>query len=260
MATKYVQRKSALQGEDQKPNANTFYVDSDTNTVKVGTGASGTSENELQDLATAQTVTGAKTMTSPLFATSFIFSESTANLTVTASDQTAAGTVNFPDVNAVGGGVLVSAVMKFDASAHSAAGASTGTVELAAASFLNNIQIISTVVWNSGTSDVLDVGDDEAATGWFSQVDISNAAELVLGEVLDISNAENWGTAQGAYLVAATGVKGQATAAISGVYYTAASEVIGVLTGVGTAPTTGTTFMNVTWSVPTETAATFVAT
>ena len=92
-------------------------------------------------------------------------------------------------------------------------------------------------------------------------MDLLTGAELVVGEVLDISNAENWGAAQGVYLVAATGRKGRTTAGVdSGVYFGAASEVIGVITGVGTNATTGTTYMIVTWMEPTQTAASYAAT
>ena len=74
MATRYIKRQASLgPGEIQKAVANTIYVDSDTNTVKVGTGASGTSENELVDLGSAQTITGAKTFTGNVVLTDVSF-------------------------------------------------------------------------------------------------------------------------------------------------------------------------------------------
>lgn len=152
-------------------------------------------------------------------------------------------------------GPVVSVAIKFDVTdGHDAAvGTSTGTVELPAGAILLNIQVVSTVTWNAGDSAVLDVGDDDAATGWFSQVNVQDSAELEVGEVLDISNAENWGAAQGAYLNATSGRKGRTTAGVdSGVFYGAASQVIGALTTAGTVPSTGTTYMIVTYMKPTQ--------
>src|SRR3990167_158456 len=175
--------------------------------------------------------------------------------------RTSTTDVRLPLVNGVASGAVVSAAIKFDVTQGAAAGTYTGTVEIPAGGVLLNIQVVSTVVWNHGTSTVLDVGDDDDPDGWFSQVNLLTGTELEVGEVLDISNAENWGAAQGAYLVAATGRKGRVTAGVdSGVYQGAATEVIGVITGGGTAATTGTTYMIVTWMEPTQTAAVYAAT
>ena len=61
------------------------------------------------------------------------------------------------------------------------------------------------VAWTNGSAAVLDIGDADNAEGWFIDVDVE-ATDLLVGEVLDITNSENWGGAQGVYLVAATGV------------------------------------------------------
>ena len=130
----------------------------------------------------------------------------------------------------------------------------TCTVTIPAGSWLNNIQVVTTVLWTDAETS-LSVGDADAATGWFNDVDLA-ATDLLVGEVLDITNAENWGATQGAYLVAATGVKGQAVAAYSGVYVAAASEVIGVVTMTTPSGTAGRTHMVVTYTTPTLVAAT----
>lgn len=66
MATRYIHRGSALPpGQSGLPNANSIRVDSDDNIVKVGTGASGTTENSLVDTTSAQTLTN-KTITAPV--------------------------------------------------------------------------------------------------------------------------------------------------------------------------------------------------
>ena len=132
----------------------------------------------------------------------------------------------------------------------------TGTVEIPAGSFLLNIQVVTTVLWDDGTSAVFICGDDDDPNGWFESTNIK-ATALVVGEVLDISNAENWGGEEGAYLVAASGRKGRVTAGVdSGIYYGAASEVIGVCTTGAQNGTAGRTFMVVTYCTPTAVAAT----
>lgn len=132
----------------------------------------------------------------------------------------------------------------------------TGTVEIPAGSFLLDIQFVSTVLWDDGTSAALDIGDDDDPNGWFAAVS-TKATDLAVGEVLSITNSENWGGKQGVYLVAATGRKGRTTAGVdSGVYYGAASEVIGVITTGGQDGTAGRSLMNVIYCTPTLVAAT----
>lgn len=64
MPVRYIKRSSTLgPGETSKPNANPIRVDSDTDTMKFGTGTSGTTEKEVMDLSSTQTVTGAKSFT-----------------------------------------------------------------------------------------------------------------------------------------------------------------------------------------------------
>jgi hypothetical protein len=141
-----------------------------------------------------------------------------------------------------------------------AAGTLTGTVVIPAGATLLNIQVVVVVLFGAGTSALMDVGDTADADGWFTQVNVK-ATDLLVGEVLDISNAENWGAKQGVYLVAATGRKGRTTAGVdSGVYYGAATNVIGLITTVGTTSTAGRAFMTVTYAVGQVTAATYVAT
>jgi hypothetical protein len=150
-------------------------------------------------------------------------------------------------------GIIVSKTITFTEDASSTS--HTGTVEIPAGSTLHNIQFVNTVLWTGGTA-VINIGDDDDANGWFAALNCK-ATDLLVGEVLDISNAENWGGKQGVYLVAGTGRKGRVTSGVdSGVYYGAASEVIGVMT-VGTPATTaGRSLMTVTYSVGTVTAAT----
>lgn len=65
MPTSYIRRGSALRpGQAGKADASPIYVNSSTSTVKVVPGSTGTTETELCDLSTAQTLTN-KTLTSP---------------------------------------------------------------------------------------------------------------------------------------------------------------------------------------------------
>ena len=130
----------------------------------------------------------------------------------------------------------------------------TCTVTIPAGSWLNNIQVVTSVLWTDAETS-LSVGDADAATGWFNDVDLA-ATDLLVGEVLDITNAENWGGTQGAYLVAATGVKGQAIANYAGVYAVVATEVLGVVTMTTPSGSAGRTHMVVTYTTPTLVAAT----
>lgn len=66
MPTSYVQRRSSLAPDQySRPNANPVHVDSDTEVLKFGTGASGTTLKEVVDLSSTQTLTN-KTLTSPV--------------------------------------------------------------------------------------------------------------------------------------------------------------------------------------------------
>jgi len=269
--------------ETSRPNANVIRVDSDDDQLKFTTGNSGTTEvdvvteSQTQTLTnktlTSPTITGATlttaSLTSPKFVTSVVFDESTADLTVTASDQAAAGTVNFPDLNGVNAGVVVASTTLLDVTdGHdNAVGTSTGTIELPSGAIVLDVQVAAKVLWNSGTSDTLNVGDDDAAGGWFTNLDMQDGGDVLVGEICraaatgDATNGPGqWAGANGAYLVEATGVMGQAVANYAGNFLSAASEVIYSLTTVGTKPTTGTTFGTVLWAVPTQTAATYVQT
>ena len=149
-------------------------------------------------------------------------------------------------------GIVVSKTITFIEDASSTV--HTGTVVIPAGATLHNIQVTSSVLWTDSDAGLI-VGDAQDPDGWFADTDLA-ATDLAVGEVLDISNAENWGGRNGAYLVAATGRKGQATATASGVYYSSASSVIGVVAVATPSGTAGRTFMTVTYSVGTVTAAT----
>jgi len=63
MATQYIRRGSAPLSQANTREANLIYVDSDTDTLKFGAAASGTTEKEAVDLTSTQTITGTKSFT-----------------------------------------------------------------------------------------------------------------------------------------------------------------------------------------------------
>lgn len=126
------------------------------------------------------------------------------------------------------------------------------TIAIPAGAILHNITVTNSVLWGA-TSAALDVGDTADGNGYFAAVNCK-ATDLAVGEVLDTSASTNWGGKEGAYLVAASGVRGP-VATNFGNYYAAGSNIVGTMT-VGTpAVTTGRTWMSVTYSVGTVVAA-----
>ena len=127
----------------------------------------------------------------------------------------------------------------------------TGTVVIPAGSILHSIQVQSSVLWTATTA-VMKVGDSVDDDGYFTGVDLK-ATDLLIGEVLDTRDGDCWGGKEGVYLTAA-GRRG-AVATNFGTYLGAGTSIIGVIT-VGTPATTaGRTFMAVTYSSGTTSAA-----
>lgn len=110
----------------------------------------------------------------------------------------------------------------------------TATFTIPAGALLVDIWAVPQVLWTGGTAK-LDVGDAGSATGYFNALDLK-ATDLVLGERLQASNANNWGGKNGAYLTTAGRFGLQATNCIGG-YCVSAYNVIAVVT-VGTPATT----------------------
>lgn len=122
-----------------------------------------------------------------------------------------------------------------------------GTIEIPASTLVFDIQFRSTVLWD-GTSASLDIGDDDDANGYFAGINLK-ATDLLVGEVLSITNSENWGGKQGVYLVAATGLK-------SATYYATANNIIGTITPGAADGSAGRSFMHVLCATTSHTAST----
>ncbi len=110
----------------------------------------------------------------------------------------------------------------------------TATFTIPAGSTLLDIIAVPQVLWTGGTASFT-CGDAAAATGWFTACNLK-ATDLVLGERLQASNANNWGGVNGAYLTT-DGRFGHTATTMIGGYCPTAYSVIAVVT-VGTPATT----------------------
>ena len=128
----------------------------------------------------------------------------------------------------------------------SAAGTYTGTITVPAGALILDIKVWSTVLWNAGTSSLMDVGDVTDPDGWFTQIDLQ-ATDLLVGEEISFDNT---GGKHGAYLLVSSGKR-------SAAYSASARAVSGIIVQTGTG-TAGRTFMAVEYVLPTATAATKV--
>lgn len=168
------------------------------------------------------------------------------NLTVSGTVTGAAGSALVSPVftGDAGSGTIFSKTVLFTEDATSLT--HTGTVVIPAGATLLDILVVPQVLWTGGTA-AFTCGDANAATGWFTSTNLK-ATDLVLGERLQASNANNWGGVNGAYLTTA-GRFGQQSTTMIGGYCPTAYSVIGVVT-VGTPATTvGRTRMTVLWTV-----------
>jgi hypothetical protein len=123
-----------------------------------------------------------------------------------------------------------------------AAGVYTGTIALPAGSRIIDVGVDGIALWTAGTSAKLIVGDGSDDNGFFTETSLK-ATDLIVGE---INNIEHPGGKAGAYI----------TAEQRKLYSAAARNIIGVLTTVGTAASTGKTRLYVVYATPTAGAAT----
>jgi len=171
------------------------------------------------------TFTGAVTMTNP----------TVVNPTVTT------GTFATPAVTGDGGsGLVIAKTALFTEDATSLT--HTATFVIPAGATLLDILVVPQVLWTGGTA-AFTCGDAAAATGWFTSTDLK-ATDLILGERLQASNANNWGGKNGSYLTTA-GLFGHTATTMIGGYCPTAYSVIGVVTVTTPATTVGRTRMTV---------------
>ncbi len=123
----------------------------------------------------------------------------------------------------------------------------TGTVVIPAGATLLDILVVPQVLWTATGTVTFKCGDANSSNGWFLNTNLK-ATDLLLGERLQASNANNWGGLNGAYLTTA-GRFGQQSGNMIGGFCLTAYSVIGVITVVTPATTAGRTRMQVLWTV-----------
>jgi hypothetical protein len=103
------------------------------------------------------------------------------------------------------------------------AGAYTAGIPLPAGSTIMDIKVRSTAVWSDTGTVNMDVGDDDDPDGWFTQIDLKAAGDLLVGEEI---NFVQTGSTEGAYLNLTTGRRLRA-------YLPAAKTITGKITSTG---------------------------
>lgn len=131
-----------------------------------------------------------------------------------------------------------------DLGTNTAAGVHTGSVTLPAGAILLDIVVHAVALWDQGTSAALIVGDDTDPNGYFDAVNLK-ATDLLVGE--SISLVCHGGKA-GAYIVGTL-----PTGHWEARYQVAARTIDAEITTVGTAATTGTTYIDVFYTEPSAT-------
>lgn len=121
----------------------------------------------------------------------------------------------------------------------------TGTVIVPAGAMLVDIYFWSSVLWTATDAAVV-IGDAATANGWFTTCQL-DTTDLVVGERLQASNANNWGGVNGAYLTTA-GRFGQQSGNMIGGYCATAYGVIAVCTKSG-AGSAGRSFLQVVYAI-----------
>lgn len=124
----------------------------------------------------------------------------------------------------------------------------TATFTIPAGATLLDILVVPQVLWTASGTAAFTCGDANSANGWFTTTNLK-ATDLVLGERLQASNANNWGGVNGAYLTTA-GRFGQQSANMIGGYCPSAYSVIGVVTVTSPSTTAGRTRMHVLYADP----------
>jgi len=127
----------------------------------------------------------------------------------------------------------------------------TGSIVVPPGAIIHDIEVIAKALWAAATAS-LKVGDVADDDGYFIGVNLK-ATDLLVGEVLRLSDAGAWGGKEGAYLTSA-GRRGP-TSSNFGTYSEAGQTITGVI-AVGTPGSTqGRTILRVSYSVPQPAAA-----
>ena len=123
----------------------------------------------------------------------------------------------------------------------------TATFNIPIGALLQDIWFLNTVLWTGAGTVALTIGDANSANGWFTSTNLK-ATDLLVGERLQASNANNWGGVNGAYLTTAGRFGQQSTTNIGG-YALTAFTVIMVVTESSPSTTAGRSFGYVSYSL-----------
>lgn len=230
MPTRYIRRgTNVTPGQTGTAKASPIYMDSDTGTLKVVPGATGTTEVELVDVSTAQTLTN-KTLTTP------VISGVVTNVSPVVTGD-------------AGSGIVFAKTVLFTEDATTTT--YTGTIVVPAGATLLDIYVIPQVLWTDSSAAII-VGDANSTNGWFASTNL-NATDLVLGERLQASQAvatdgSYGGGKEGTYVTTA-GRFGQQSTTMIGGYCPTAYNVVGVVTVSSPSGTAGRTRLTVLWTL-----------
>ena len=138
-------------------------------------------------------------------------------------------------------------VISWDDNGGGAAGVYSISTVIPAGAYIQDVQVHTDTLWDSGTSATLIVGDSDDDDGFYTGVN-AKATDLVANEVLSFYHL---GGKEGTYLTDDNGVMTQ--------YSSSARTITAQMTTVG-ATTAGVTRIIVVWVKPTDTVASdFVA-
>lgn len=128
--------------------------------------------------------------------------------------------------------------MVFTEADQGAAGSYTASVTVPAGSFIHDVRVMSTALWDDATSAAMDVGDADDPNGIYAAINLKGT-DLLVDEVIRFDSQGGKG---GAYLVSATGEINS---------YRATERVISATVAAGAGGgSAGETFVSVLYSVP----------
>jgi len=131
-------------------------------------------------------------------------------------------------------------IISYDDDGGAAAGVYSISTIIPAGSYIQDVQVHTDTLWNSGTAATLIVGDSGDPNGFFAAVN-AKATDLVANEVLSFYHL---GGKEGAYVTDDNGVMTQ--------YSSSARTVSAEMTTTGTTATAGVTRIVVIWAKPTD--------
>jgi len=220
MAIRNIRRQATLPGVSSAVSA-PIYVDSDDNILKMVPAGTGTTEVQVVDASSSQTLTN-KTLTSPTITGGTFSGDPTGTIRI------AGGTITELNGNA----------------------AYSISVTLPAGAILLDFIITGIALWTAATSATLIVGDTADPDGFYAAVDAK--ATPAVGTSLRPDTVPG-GTGDGAYLGDTNGEFIGPASSNFGRVYTAGSVITATITKVGSG-TAGRTGFHVVYALPTAVA------